>query len=184
MLDKSEKRIVIIGAAGTGKSTLAKALSKRLKLKLIPEQARIICKKLDYNNIYEIKNQKEFRFLVLKEQIKLEEKYNDFISDRSTIDCWVHFIRWNYESAKSYESEKYFNVSYSQALKYTCIIYIPRTIKLKNDGFRWTDNNYQNQLDRLFNDILLEWDLMHRTIILKSLKIKDRINEVLTNTYF
>lgn len=180
MTAKSYKRMVIIGAAGTGKTTLAKAICKKLKLQLIEEQARIICKKLGYKNIYEIKDQQRFRFQVLKDQIKLEEKLKDFISDRSTIDCWVHWVRWNYETAKTFESEKYYKLAFSQALKYSKIIYIPRIIKPKNDGFRWNDNNYQNQIDRLFKDILFEWDLIKRTHIIRSSKLNERVKEVLS----
>lgn len=180
-LNNTQKRLVIIGAASSGKTTLAKELSKKLRLKLIPEQARIICNKLGYKNIYNIKNTKEFRLLVLNEQIKLEEKYKNFISDRGTIDCWVHWLRWNIETAKSYESEKYYKLAKNQALKYSNIIYIPRLIKLKSDGFRWNDEDYQNQIDRLFKETLLSWELMSRTIVARSIKLKDRIREVLDN---
>lgn len=179
MAGKPHKRIVIIGAASTGKTTLAEAISKKLNLKLIQEQARIICKRLGSNNIYEIKDQKQFRFQVLKDQIKLEERLKNFISDRSTIDCWVHWIRWNYETAKTFESEKYYKLAFSQALKYSKIIYVPRIIKPKNDGFRWNDNDYQNQIDRLFKDILFEWNLIQRTYIIQSSKLNERVKEAM-----
>ena len=179
MADKLYKRIVIIGAAGTGKTTLVEAISKKLNLKLIQEQARIICKRLGFSNIYEIKDQKQFRVQVLKDQIKLEERFKNFISDRSTIDCWAHWIRWNYETAKTFESEKYYKLAFGQALKYSKIIYIPRIIKPKNDGFRWNDNDYQNQIDRLLKDILFEWGLIQKTCIIQSSKLNERIKEII-----
>lgn len=178
MLNKIPKRIVIIGSAGVGKTTLLEALKNKLKLKVIPEQARIICKQLGYKNIYEIKEHNHFRCLTLRNQIKLEEKYKEFISDRSTIDCWVHWVRWSWGETKTFESEKYYKLAFPQALKYSHIIYIPRIIKAKEDGFRWNDKDYQNQIDRLIKETLLEWQLMNKTYIVQTKKLKDRVKEV------
>lgn len=180
MLNKSPKRIVIIGSAGVGKTTLLNALSKKLTSKVIPEQARSICKRLGYKNIYEIEDPYNFRVLTLKEQIKLEERLKQFISDRSTIDCWIHYMRWSWSIRKTFESERYFRLAKNQALKYSHIIYIPRMFKIKHeDGFRWNNEDYQNQIDRLFREILLEWQLMHKTYIIQSNNLKDRIKEVI-----
>lgn len=178
MILKPKMRVVLIGAAGVGKTSLVERLKNQLKLKVIPEQARIICKKLKYKNIYEIKEHHLFRYLTLKSQIKLEEKYKEFLSDRSTIDCWVHWVRWSWGERKTFESEKYYQLAYNQALKYSHIIYIPRIIKTKDDGFRWNDEDYQNQIDRLIKEILLEWQLMNKTYVVQSIKLKDRVKEV------
>lgn len=178
MLKKSPKRIIITGSAGVGKTTLLNGIKKYTGLSIIGEQARIICNKLGYKNIYEIKDHSKFRLLTLKAQIKQEEKYKQFISDRSTIDCWVHWIRWSWNNQKTFESEKYFKLAYNQALKYSHIIYIPRLIKPKEDGFRWNDNDYQNQIDRLFREVLMEWQLMNKTYVLQSKDLKNRIKEV------
>ena len=179
MLNNPPKRIVIIGSAGIGKTWLLEALKEKIHLKIIPEQARVICKKLGHKNIYEIKDPTLFRILTLKEQIKQEEKLKEFISDRSTIDCWIHWVRWSWGTRKTFESEEYFKLAKSQALKYSHIIYIPRLIKTaKDDGFRWNNEEYQNQIDRLFREILLEWQLMNKTYIIKSKKLKERVKEV------
>ena len=179
MLDKSPKRIVIVGSAGVGKTTLLNNLKKKLDLKIIPETAREICNKLGYKSIYEIRDHDKFRSLVLSEQIKFEEKYKEFLSDRSTIDCWIHWVRWSWNVKKTFESEEYYKLAYSQALKYSHIIYIPRMFKAKDDGFRWSDEDYQKQVDRLFREMLLEWQLMGRTYIVESKDLKERIKEVI-----
>ncbi|MBI1859134.1 MAG: ATP-binding protein [Candidatus Melainabacteria bacterium] len=180
MLYKSQKRIVIIGPAGTGKTTIAKIISKKLNIKLIPEQARIICSQLGYKSIYQIQNPNNFRFLVLNSQIKLEEKHKEFLSDRSAIDCWVHWLRWSAASAKTDETERYYLQAYKQALKYSQIIYVPLIIKPRNDGFRWNNKDYQLQLHRLFLATLDSWQLMPRTYFIQSKNIKDRIKEIIS----
>lgn len=179
MLNKSQKRIVIIGSAGVGKTTLLRKIKSHLNVKVIPELARTICKQLGYKSIYEIKEPDKFRLITLKEQIKTEERLKQFISDRSTIDCWVHWVRWSWCNTKTFESEKYFKLAYNQALKYSHIIYVPRLFKPKEDGFRWNDEEYQSQIDRLFKQTLLEWNLMNRTHIVCSSDMKIRIHEVL-----
>ena len=179
MLNKLPKRIVIIGSAGVGKTTLLNEIKNKIRLSIIPEQARVICKELGYKNIYEIEEPNKFRVLTLRKQIKTEEKYKQFLSDRSTIDCWVHWVRWSWQSAKTYDTEKYFNLAYNQALKYSHIIHIPRLIKATEDNFRWNNEEYQNQIDRLFKEILLEWQLMSRTYIVQSKNIKERVKEVI-----
>ena len=176
------KRIVIVGSAGIGKTTLAEHIKDKLHIRFIPEQARVICKTLGYKSIYEIKDPNYFRVLVLKKQIKLEEKLKNFLTDRGTIDCWIHWLRWSAGRAMSHETENYFNTAYGQALKYSHIIYIPYSLgsSIKsNDGFRWNNEEYQNQIDRLFKQTLLEWELMNKTYIVKSKILKDRIKEVL-----
>ncbi len=178
MLNKTLTRIVIIGSAGVGKTTLFNSLKNKLKLKVIPEQVRIICKEMGYKNIYEINDQKKLRQLTLNAQVNKEEKFKEFISDRSTIDCWVHWTRWSWSEAKTSESEKYYKIAFNQSLKYSHIIYIPRLIKPRNDGFRWNNNEYQNQIDRLFKQTLLEWQLMNRTLIIQSKDLNERLREV------
>lgn len=81
-------RIAIIGTHGTGKTTLAKMLSSIFKIPILKELAR----NHDIRNADPdeyVKIQKD----ILIEQIASERKYQNFISDRSTIDnlaYWIH----------------------------------------------------------------------------------------------
>jgi hypothetical protein len=62
-----------------------------------------------------------------------------FVADRSTLDAWVLWQRWNICQAMTYDSERYYNEARQQSTLYTDIIYIPPMFPPSDDGFRWTD---------------------------------------------
>lgn len=170
------KRVVITGAAGVGKTTLLDSIFKgESPLEFgfsfenfvkIPEIAQELCKERGYKSIYEIGDHHQFRLDVLDEQIRREEEIiqsgKSFISDRSTIDCWVYFMRWSWNTGTVEEAEEYYQKARSQAEKYDQIIYIPKTRKTPEGGFRWSNDTYQTQVDRLIHSVLFEWDLLDR----------------------
>ena len=174
----SRKRIIAIGASGVGKTTLVESLTPLLALNIIPELARDICQEMGYKRIGEIPDQEGFKKRVLEAQIEKEEKLDSFISDRSTIDCWVLWQRWNICSAMTYTSEDYYSKAKEQAQKYTHIIYIPPMFAPVDDGFRWTDGDYQKQIDRLIKMTLYEWSLLDRVYEVKSDQPDNRVKEV------
>ncbi len=174
---KSKNRIIVIGASGVGKTTLVESLTPLLSLKIIPEIARVLCQEMGYQRIGEIPDQEGFKRKVLDAQIETEEKLDTFISDRSTIDCWVLWQRWNICQAMTYDSEAYYAKARKQAEKYSSIIYIPPMFPPPEDDFRWTDLDYQKQIDRLIKMTLYEWELLDRVYTVKSDQPANRIKE-------
>jgi predicted ATPase len=158
-----QKRIVITGASGVGKTSLADLLAKHLDLPLIPEVGRRLCHKMGYQNPTEIPDQQLFREAVLKEQIGEEQGQTAFISDRSTIDCWVLWQRWQMCSAMTYDTERYYETCRSHAESYTHVIYVPPMFAGTDDNFRWTEPDYVKQVDRLVRLTLHDWSLTDRT---------------------
>lgn len=63
----------------------------------------------------------------------------------------------------TYDSERFYNIARRQSEKYTHILYLPPRFPPPEDGFRWTDPDYQKQIDRLMRMTLYEWDLLPRT---------------------
>lgn len=171
-------RITLTGASGVGKTTLAQHLSEKLNLPLIPELGREICKEMGFERIGDIPDQEKFKVQVLARQIELEEHLQHFIADRSAIDCWVLWQRWNLCSAMTYDTERYYNHAREQSLKYTHIIYVPPHFKTVEDGFRWTDPDYITQLDRIVRMTLFDMNLWSKTLTISSDKIEARIEEV------
>ena len=162
-----------------GKTTLVEQLSPRLGLPTIPELAREICRELGYQRIGEIPDQEGFKRRVLDCQIELEDKLGSFISDRSTIDCWVLWQRWNLCSAMTYDSESYYGQARKQSERYTHVIYLPPMFPPPEDGFRWTEVDYQRQIDRLVRMTLYDWGLLERSYVVQSEGPERRLDEVM-----
>lgn len=173
-------RIILTGASGVGKTTLAELLAEKLGLQIIPELGRQLCQEMGYQRIGEIPDQEGFKKQVLEKQIEAEEKAGSFISDRSTIDCWVLWQRWNICSAMSYDTESYYDLARKQSEQYTRIIYIPPMFPAIDDGFRWTDADYQKQIDRLVRMTLFEWNLWEKTYTVTSAIPQSRLEELLS----
>ena len=173
-----EKRIIAIGASGVGKTTLVESLTPLLSLPVIPELGRALCAEMGNERIGEIEDQEGFKEKVLDAQIEEENNLGSFISDRSTIDCWVLWQRWNICSAMTYTTEAYYQKARNQAEKYTHIIYIPPMFKPVEDGFRWCDLDYQQQIDRLVRMTLYEWQLFDIVYEIKSDQPEKRVEEI------
>lgn len=177
--DNKDKRIIITGASGVGKTTLVELLAPLLSLPVIPELARDMCTALGCRTIGEIRDQEGFKRQVLQKQSEEEFRLGRFISDRSAIDCWVLWQRWNICQAMSYDTESYYESARKQAGGYSEIIYLPPMFAPVDDGFRWTDRDYQRQVDRLVRMTLYDWDLWGRTYVVQSSKTEERVKEVI-----
>ena len=175
---RSGKRIAITGASGVGKTTLAERLSVELDLPLIPEMARQLCQERGYSRIGDIRDQEGFKRQVLSGQMEAEEQHGSFVSDRPAIDCWVLWQRWNICSAMTYDSESYYELCCSQATSYTHVIYIPPLFAAVDDAFRWTEADYQKQIDRIVRMTLFDFGLLERTWTIKTVSVEERAEEV------
>jgi len=173
------KRIIITGASGVGKTTLVELLAPLLSLPIIPEVARVLCKELGYDRIGDIPDQEGFKRKVLQRQIEEENRLGSFISDRSALDSWVLWQRWNICQAMTFDTEIYYGTARSQASAYTDIIYVPAMFPPPNDGFRWTDMDYQRQIDRIVRMTLHDWELWEQTYVVRAANVEARVKEVM-----
>jgi tRNA uridine 5-carbamoylmethylation protein Kti12 len=171
-------KITLTGAGGVGKTTLAERLSEVLNVPLIPEIARVLCRERGYSRIGDIADQEGFKFDVLEKQSSLEDQLDSFVADRSAIDCWVLWQRWNICSAMTYDTERMYGLCSKRAQLYTHVIYIPPLFVPVEDEFRWTDPDYIKQVDRLVRMTLQEQELWNRTLTISSLTTEDRMQEV------
>lgn len=174
------KRIVLIGAAGVGKTTLVNVLleSELQGYELLPEMAKFLCEERAYASIYDIPNVDQFRFDVLNRQMELESKSAKFIADRSVIDSWVYFDYWSSSNVDEAKAKEFLEQAQKHAKIYDQIIFVPKTFPTPEDGFRWANEEYQYEIEAKIKETLEDWGLKSRVSLLKAKSIEDRIKEL------
>lgn len=173
-----ELRIAFTGASGVGKTSLAIEVAAELELPVIPELARDLCRSRGFSRIGEIPDQEGFKREVLELQIAREDELGSFVADRAVLDCWVLWQRWNICTAMTYDTENVYRLSRMQTQRYSHLVYIPPMFEPPEDDFRWTEPDYQRQVDRLIRMTLYEFGLLDRTLTLTASSLSERRREV------
>ena len=184
----SLKKIAIIGAAGVGKTTLLNSLFEdttiSVKYRKIEEVVRKLCAERGYESPYNIdEDLDQFRHDVLSRQIEEENKVDNFIIDRSTIDAWAYYMRWSWNTSTVEKTEEFYQAAYKQAQQYDKLIYIPIAFEIQDDGYRWANPVYQKQVDRLLRSIITDWDLKDKVYEIQSDTIDHRLQELLDSVF-
>lgn len=179
MYNAAVKKITITGASGVGKTVLADKLATALNIPLLQETARLVCSEMGYERIGDIPDQEGFKRDVLEKQIALEAAHSSFVADRSAIDVWILWQRWNICSAMTYDTEFIYNKVQQHAKTYTHIIHIPPLFEPTEDGFRWTEPDYIKQIDRITRMTLFDLGVNDRTFSVSSNVPEQRVQEVL-----
>lgn len=143
-------RIGITGSHGTGKTTLAEALAKQTGLPLIEEQARAVAQTLGIATVKSLKDDPKlgarFQWECLNQQLRAEKRQS-FISDRTTIDNAVYWLRYHAHRWPSEATIFYYQRALGNVRNYDLIIYVPPEIIPEDDGFRGTDQGQQLEID-------------------------------------
>ncbi len=171
-------KLTVTGASGVGKTTLAQKLAEILDLEFIPELARLLCKELGYERIGELPEQEAFKMQALERQIEYESRHDSFVADRSAIDCWVLWQRWNICSAMTYDTEAIYNKVAAHANTYSHVVYIPPLFAAEEDGFRWTEPDYIKQVDRIIKMTFHDLSIWPRVLAIESDNLEERIEQV------
>jgi nicotinamide riboside kinase len=146
-------RVTIIGSHGTGKTVIAKLISEKLNLPLITEVAR----NYDLKKIDRKSNIEKFRTIqkkILNDQLFYENSYENFVSDRSTIDNLAYWLSNCYSYASDNENEIYLSRSLNNVSNYSHIFLIKPEFSIKDDGFRDLDPIYQKKIEIIIDTIL------------------------------
>lgn len=144
-------KIVIIGAQGVGKTTLAKQINKHYPdFRILPEAARL-AKEAGYNLDHTATEETEL-WLIAK-QIELESGEGEWVADRCGIDllAYIHHLF----SEKSSLIEFAVQTLVPRFSKYDLVLYLPSgQFAIEDDGLRSTDIKFQQAIDTRIQDIL------------------------------
>lgn len=184
-------RIGITGTHSTGKTTLARCLVEKLNNKdrriiLIKEQVRDVAADLSIQNVEEVARRGPkwfslFQWEILRRQINSEQyavkNGYSFVSDRTTLDNLAYYMLGN-----SGDSEAVRKMYEGIALKnmkrgYDLILYLPPAIPLEDDGFRQTDEEFRDKIDRAIRRLIALHGIACYTV--KSIALNERVKEVL-----
>lgn len=144
-------KIGITGAQGTGKTTLANALAGALRLPLITEQVRKVAEDMGIKSLEGVRADMEvgrlFQEACLKYQLSVEQGLSDFISDRTTIDNAVYWLKHHAHHWPSQVSIAYYRDAFRNIRNYNLILYVPPELEPIDDGFRDMGREHQLEID-------------------------------------
>lgn len=170
-------KIALSGSGGTGKTTLANSVSKRLGIPAIPEFAREVAAEMGIPEIRQMTSEQSYEFQnrILQRKIDEEAKHETFIADRSTADNIAYYLRWCARDNDDSKNAEYVSKCIGHLDTYDLVMILPwQGIPLEDDGFRSARLYYQYGIHCLIVGILKDNGVDYQTMPFSSME--DRIN--------
>jgi nicotinamide riboside kinase len=147
-------RIAIAGASGTGKTTLARAISEKYNIPLNPVGARSVALAMGFDNPYDVDKagrRVEFQRSLFEAKRDWELAHDDFVTDRSYLDNLTYCVLHMAEHLEERAIE-----TFTDAMaRYDLVLMLHReTFQSLDDGIRKTNVVYH----QLYEHVL--WSFM------------------------
>jgi nicotinamide riboside kinase len=171
-------RIAVIGAGGTGKTTLAQRLAEELSLSFVPEFAREIISEWGFQSLKNLNDSQHVRLQqeILTRKIAVETKLDSFVSDRCTADSaaiWLTRLSGRVDANLTHE---FVEVCRHWLKRYQFLILLPSNkIRLEDDGVREIDPWRQIMFEATLRGLLTIWETEYSVI--ESQTLEDRVSE-------
>lgn len=121
-------RIGIVGAAGTGKSTLTRELSHRLGMPLVPDFVPEVLKehgKDSWKGVLDWKLRRAIRMEALRRKIAAEAQHERFVSDKTVVDYLAYWLQNQAEKEDRDQNLEFIDLVRTGADRYDCCVYLP-----------------------------------------------------------
>lgn len=148
-------RIAISGCSGTGKTTLARAISEKYGIPLNPIGARSVALEMGFDNPYDVDaagKRVEFQKRLFEGKRDWELAHDDFVTDRSYLDnltyCALHMAEHLEDGAIQ---------EYSEAMvRYDLVLWLHMAdFQSLGDGVRKTNLEYHRLYETLLERFLI-----------------------------
>lgn len=154
------KRIFISGASGTGKTTLAKWISKEYNIPFIETSTKPLWPEFGVKSHKELieKGEKDIKFMldfqhaVIRFRDKQLSGVTEFVTDRGAMDIAVYYLMQACHKVNQPKAEYYFArcAKLQQMASHQIIIPFNYQTVLENDGMRIQNIFYQRMTSDLF----------------------------------
>lgn len=159
-------KIAMLGTAGTGRTTVALEISKKLNIPFLASSS--ITKPIlerdgfSYSSglfVEKFLSVKNRELEIIGKKIELESHCDEFITDRTTLDNFAYLFL-NIEQYSDVEVEQVRKLCFDNMCKYSHLFYFSRTNKpIKNNGVRTVNKWFQMQVDFIIQGLVKEWDI-------------------------
>ena len=162
-------KIAIVGAMCVGKTTLVNDLKQHTSFPILPEVALQMIRE-GYKLYQNVTVETEYE--ILRRQVKLEEKYDEFIADRCLVDL-LAYANILFE----YEDELLLSITAElMKAKYDVILFIEPEFPMIKRGKRSADPAFQKEINNEIKKILKNGKFHHYKITGSK---EDRVKQVL-----
>lgn len=175
-------RIAISGASGTGKTTIARALSEHYQIPLNPIGSRSVSEAMGFASPYDVDKagrRAEFQRRLFEEKRDWEAKHDSFVSDRCCLDNLTYSLLHCAEELPAGVFDEYFEAMRRYDVVFVCEM---RGFQDLNDPARSQSHAYHVAYELLFMGLLEEEREQHGVGLrirrpLKSTVVTERVAE-------
>lgn len=180
-------RIALTGASSTGKTTLLEDLLEtpffraygisnvKLDVRKTIELMRIKAGGV----VGEQNRQREFQWGILKKKLILEDLYDNYATDRSTVDMAAYWLVRDTDGNLDEESKNYLSKCKVFASRYDFHVHLPfGAIPFVEDGQRPSSELFNKRTCDTIKNLLKQWNLPHISLV--NTGRKERIDEIIS----
>lgn len=161
-------KIGLLGCAGLGKSSIARIVSKKRKIRFLESKAltRPVLERIGYqyseNSFVEMfLARKDIEFELVSSRI--QEETGSFITDRTVLECFSYaFLRLDTYSKEDFQLLE--ETCLDNIRSYDYLYYIPFDYGWQeNNGVRTANKEFQWMVDGIIRNVIERWNLQVRT---------------------
>ena len=120
-------RIAIVGSAGSGKTTLAKALAAQLSCPYVADTIPLVLRDRGRDSWrgVDAADRRKIREEALTRKLRLEAAHDQFVSDKSVIDYLAYWLQNQSEYEQRHVSDAFLEQCKDGAKRYDILIFLP-----------------------------------------------------------